>query len=880
MKGQKHQHSIRLSLHTVLLLISVGLALLFVFVELLQFYSTTSDYLRSSNASLEETKFSRAKTEISENLTQLETIARLAVSDPQIQELLESTTEKTYYINIQLQKSLRQLLYKGGLIQPQVDSIFILTDYGAYWSGDLVPSSTQKDRFLAQFHMGERQWHFPESASEPAEPGAALPTLTNRVFYVLPFTVHTENDSCVCVVAQGNFLQTILTQDLPVGVLSPSGAVLLNRTSFSNEALQESEIAPALRSAELSGDLMLLFETKDNSQSVSWRQLQLLIFVLVPAVFLLAFILSAFLSRPLVQPLKNFSRQLTASQAGQEISLLRDYPLSVHEWILLTLLITVSVCCLLVSTISIRFFGSVSSAAFQSSSEEFFQQAVDSTENFFKNHYSTTLHFGFNDSLRKLLASGSGEDTGEDADSGLSEYLERAKSYFLYTTQLTLYQPDGTLLASTDPVRLGTMSLSQLPKQGTPDWYAERQSGGWTISLLWRINNIATMQPLGYFLAQVDESDLSAIYDYFRPGFGEIYLHLQDGTVLSSTNKLLIGQKAPAAMSEELCLSQSIDNTPLTLTVVLDNSLVRSQQQTMKLKMLYSLLLTLVLALIASLLLSHYLSKHLSRSFRQISGLAPIDPEPFSPESTIISEIEEMNRAFADMAQYIQELSRQTAESERRQKELELAQQRARFAMLQAQINPHFLYNSFETISALIRQKETDTAADMLCGISSMLRYALRTDASLVALTEEVQYAKTYMDIMQRRHSGLLQATFDFTEDAMRQRVIRFILQPILENAVNHGLRPRDGQGNICVMGKIADGKLLISIRDDGVGMDKAQVAALRKSLNREPRQDGHHIGLSNIHHRLRTYGESYGVQIISHPNSGTIVIIQHPLLP
>ena len=107
---------LHLPLHIVLLLISIGLALLFVFIELRQFYTSTSDYLQDSTASLEEIKFSRAKTELSENLTQLETIAQLAISDPQLQKLLESTTEKTFYVNSQMQKNLQQLLYKGSLI--------------------------------------------------------------------------------------------------------------------------------------------------------------------------------------------------------------------------------------------------------------------------------------------------------------------------------------------------------------------------------------------------------------------------------------------------------------------------------------------------------------------------------------------------------------------------------------------------------------------------------------------------------------------------------------------------------------------------------------------------------------------------------------------
>lgn len=865
----RNEHAQRhgISLHMILLLISVVLTLLFVLIEFFQFYFSTSDYLQSNQLSLDELRFTNSKLDFSEEFSQMETVARLVVFDPQIQTLLNGTTQKTFSVDQKIRTNLQQLLYKGMLIQPQIDSVFIFTDYGAYWAGGLVPSSTKKDLFLSSYQItAGDQWHVPERTSEHVIP---ISTLSNRFFYVLPFTVHQPNDHCVVVVAKTTFLSNLSEKNHLVGLLSPSGEVLLNQTTFSDRELQAEHLPATLRTAELSNGLMLMFEMQSSSRAINRQIFRLNILVLLPLLLVLAFVLSSILSKPLTRPLKIFRQQLTSAQAMQELPRLRNYPVSIHEWILLNLLITTFTCCLLVSTALSSHFVSISTESFEVSSEESFQQTATSTDNFFSNFYSAALHFGFSNNLYDLF--------DRDAPvSDFSDYLDQAKNFFSHSTNLALYRPDGTLLSSTGVAQL-TLDCSTLPTVSKPVWYLEQQSSSWSISLLWPIVDLTKSQVYGYFLSQVQESELSSLYHNLSPDHPCITLVAEDGTVFSSTEKQVIGQPVQEDLSETLCFSQDISKTPFTLVASFDRNSLYVQQKSIQLQIVYSLLCILVLSLISSLLLSHFLSSHLNQIFQQIVSLEASETKLFSEDRSMISELNDINTIVADLSQNVLILKQQTAEAEKRNQELELAHQHTQFAMLQAQINPHFLYNSFEVIISLILQHRNADAADMLNAISSMLRYSLRSDSPLVSLEEEVRYARTYLDVMQLRQVNSLYASFDFPDDVLHQRVPRFILQPLLENAIKHGFQPKGEQGTIHVMGKIIDEMIVLSVRDDGIGMTQEELQTLQAQLNRAT-SDYSHIGLSNIHHRLRLYGDNYGLQIISNTNTGTVVILSCPL--
>ncbi|MFE0559972.1 sensor histidine kinase [Paenibacillus sp. NPDC058910] len=218
--------------------------------------------------------------------------------------------------------------------------------------------------------------------------------------------------------------------------------------------------------------------------------------------------------------------------------------------------------------------------------------------------------------------------------------------------------------------------------------------------------------------------------------------------------------------------------------------------------------------------------------------------------------------------------------------ESELSQKQAEFAALQSQINPHFLYNTLNCISSIGLEYGSREIAQIASCMSKIFRYSIRKD-DLVRIREELDCIQAYMNIIAIRYENKFIIEIDVDEGLLEMQTPKMILQPIVENAVYHGLERMDQGGRLQVTGSIdAHGDVCFQITDTGKGMDPEQLASLQAKLGMaspEPTQDGQpatSIGLSNIHNRLRLlFGEGYGIAIQSQFGHGTTVTVRIPKL-
>ena len=179
-------------------------------------------------------------------------------------------------------------------------------------------------------------------------------------------------------------------------------------------------------------------------------------------------------------------------------------------------------------------------------------------------------------------------------------------------------------------------------------------------------------------------------------------------------------------------------------------------------------------------------------------------------------------------------------QSSLRQVQLEARLAEAQLETLKMQLHPHFLFNTINAISVLMRKGESANAIRMLGGMSDLLRRSLTSlRVELVPLDEELEFIGRYLDIETTRFPDRLRVTLEIEPAARRAHVPSLILQPIVENAIEHGIAPRISGGRITITAQILDGKLRITIRDDGVGLSGETV----------PR--GHGVGLSHVRKRL-----------------------------
>ena len=239
------------------------------------------------------------------------------------------------------------------------------------------------------------------------------------------------------------------------------------------------------------------------------------------------------------------------------------------------------------------------------------------------------------------------------------------------------------------------------------------------------------------------------------------------------------------------------------------------------------------------------------------------------PVETDIAELNTLDRGFDDMAGRIRALMARQMEDER-------SLHRAELELLQAQINPHFLYNTLDSIVILAESQRNEDVVDMVTSLSQLFRVSLSEGQDIISLAQEREHVRSYLEIQQVRYSDILRYAIDIPEALLSCRVPKLILQPLVENALYHGIKNRRGPGMIRVTGERAGDVLRLTVEDNGVGLDEEALKALRESL-KEGRRAGH--GLCNVHRRIRLYGgEDYGLSIESTPGRGTRVTASLPM--
>ena len=200
----------------------------------------------------------------------------------------------------------------------------------------------------------------------------------------------------------------------------------------------------------------------------------------------------------------------------------------------------------------------------------------------------------------------------------------------------------------------------------------------------------------------------------------------------------------------------------------------------------------------------------------------------------------------------------------------------ARLDALQRQINPHFLFNTLNSITSLVRS-EPELARELIVKLANILRVLLKNREAFVPFSEELAFTDDYLAIEQVRFGHKLQVVKDIAEETLHIVVPGMLLQPLIENSIKHGLEPRISGGTVTLRSRItAEGLLMIEVEDDGVGMEpgKASVSASRAVAS------GTGIGVRNVRERMEVlYGKLAGVEIVSRPGRGTKVTLQMPVL-
>ncbi len=234
-------------------------------------------------------------------------------------------------------------------------------------------------------------------------------------------------------------------------------------------------------------------------------------------------------------------------------------------------------------------------------------------------------------------------------------------------------------------------------------------------------------------------------------------------------------------------------------------------------------------------------------------------------------ELGRLSRSFNNMTDVIEKMMIQIKEDEHKMRNTEIR-------LLQEQINPHFLYNALDTIVWLIEVGEDEKATNMVMSLSEFFKLVLSHGKESISIRDEELHVRSYLEIQQIRYADIMDYDIDIDPKIYDYKILKLTLQPIVENALYHGIKYMRAKGHISVKGTMVDGDIHLVVTDDGVGMDEATLEQLRYTISKPCKDGDEGFGLANVNERIRiNFGEKYGMQIQSKEGEGTTVTVVIP---
>ncbi|MBW5445734.1 HAMP domain-containing protein [Cohnella sp. CFH 77786] len=399
-----------------------------------------------------------------------------------------------------------------------------------------------------------------------------------------------------------------------------------------------------------------------------------------------------------------------------------------------------------------------------------------------------------------------------------------------------------------------------------------------------------TLRKSGYFVLGFKEDALLAIYSRIKlHDQGELFMVDGGGQIISHRDKSRIGTRleapyldpvrtasgssgnfsAQADGREQIVSFHEIGDTDWKLVSVIP----AAQYSSLSLLLRNWMIAVFAAVSALALILSYLLSNNISKPIRRLSAMMKsVERDNWDVQSDYRSrsEIGILSRNFNRMIGRIRYLIHQVYQEE-------LLKQRTQLKYLMFQINPHFLFNTLETINWVARIQGAPEVGKLSKALGDLMREGIK-GKEFVPFERELANLKNYLYIQKYRYDDKIEVRFEIAGEVLGAAVPRFILQPLVENAMVHGMETKMGRGTIEIQAELSGETLKITVRDDGLGIEPRRLAEIRASLETVSEDDAHGIGLTNVHRRIRLhYGAEYGLTIDSSTGAGTAVRLTLP---
>lgn len=378
---------------------------------------------------------------------------------------------------------------------------------------------------------------------------------------------------------------------------------------------------------------------------------------------------------------------------------------------------------------------------------------------------------------------------------------------------------------------------------------------------------------IGWVYLDISSSIITdAFKSYNLPDDSRLFMSIHDKTYEIKNNKLvpILDTSTLENASQSVSVASSLDGWSFTQT--LSTKEFNEQRRVYFQLLLFISFIVLCLGLGLTYLLNQKINKPLNKLLSKMNLISKGD---FSKDSSIEweNEMGSIGRGINNMSKDIVALMDKKVEDEKQKNDLE-------YQILQSQINPHFLYNTLNSIKWMATIQNATGISEMTTALSKLLRSVSKDTQQIHPLKEEIALLDHYFLIQKYRYGGALFLNYKIAdEDLLSCLVPKFSLQPIVENAIFHGIEPKGEVGYInVIISEESTGLLIIKIEDNGIGMTQDQIQEVLTSPQSNPNDFFKKIGINNVNMRIKhSYGPDYGLSIESTQNKGTTMTIRLP---
>lgn len=445
------------------------------------------------------------------------------------------------------------------------------------------------------------------------------------------------------------------------------------------------------------------------------------------------------------------------------------------------------------------------------------------------------------------------------------------------------------------------------PKEQT--WYKKAQEAGgsavissshvqnilkddyyrWVVSLSKELVSADGKEKMGILLVDLNYSIINDMcskiklgkrgYVFIIDNEGNIVYHPQQQLIYSNVKKEMIDEVLKSKSSYFVTnegsdsriynIKQSVQTGWKIVGVAYLNELVTNKNDIRNSYILWGLF-CLAIAVVLSILLSLRISrpvKMLEASMRQV------EKGNFDIKVDIegSNEIGELSRAFNIMIAKIKELMTQNIMEQELKRKSELK-------ALQAQINPHFLYNTLDSIVWMAEGRKSEEVVMMASALAKLFRLSISKGEEIITIYNEIEHIRSYLTIQKIRYRDKLDFEIDVDESILQCKTLKIILQPLVENSIYHGIKNKVGTGIIKICARRVEDKVLLKVIDNGIGMTPEKAVQILESPSESSKGSG--VGVKNVNERIRLYfGDEYGINFESEPDVGTVANVWLPVL-